>query len=129
MPFPGFGSAFLADIRGTPERATARVQVPLGARLPHRRCCISGFAGAGRGIAPVNFDDREFPTGMGLAVWTPLIPSTIPEEKGAAHGKSTPLGRAGQPAEQAPAFVFFASQESSYTTAEVLGVTGGHPMH
>ena len=61
-------------------------------------------------------------------IWTPLIPATMPEEQVASFGEDTPLGRAGQPAELAPAFVFFASQESSYITAEVLGVTGGSPI-
>ena len=60
-------------------------------------------------------------------IWTPLIPATMTDEKIAEHGKSTPLGRAGQPAEVAPAYVFFASGESSYITAESLGVTGGNP--
>jgi NAD(P)-dependent dehydrogenase (short-subunit alcohol dehydrogenase family) len=60
-------------------------------------------------------------------IWTPLIPATLTEDKVEEHGKSTPLGRAGQPAEVAPAYVFFASGESSYITAEVLGVTGGQP--
>ena len=50
------------------------------------------------------------------------------DDKVAEFGKSTPLGRAGQPAELAPAYVFFASGESSYITAEVLGVTGGNPI-
>jgi NAD(P)-dependent dehydrogenase (short-subunit alcohol dehydrogenase family) len=58
-------------------------------------------------------------------IWTPLIPATMEEEKVDQFGQETPLGRAGQPAELAPAFVFFASQESSYVTGEVLGVTGG----
>ncbi|WFE65908.1 SDR family oxidoreductase [Micromonospora sp. WMMD714] len=58
-------------------------------------------------------------------IWTPLIPATMPEEKVAQFGTDTPLGRAGQPAELAPAYVFFASQESSYVTGEILGVTGG----
>jgi NAD(P)-dependent dehydrogenase (short-subunit alcohol dehydrogenase family) len=61
-------------------------------------------------------------------IWTPLIPATMPEEKASGHGESAPLGRAGQPAEVAPAYVFFASQESSYITAEMLGVTGGSPV-
>ena len=52
----------------------------------------------------------------------------MPEEKVAGFGESTPMGRVGQPAELAPAFVFFASQESSYITAEVLAVTGGMPF-
>ena len=60
-------------------------------------------------------------------IWTPLIPATMPDEKAQSHGESTPLGRAGQPAEVAPTYVFFASQESSYVTAQSLGVTGGQP--
>jgi NAD(P)-dependent dehydrogenase (short-subunit alcohol dehydrogenase family) len=61
-------------------------------------------------------------------IWTPLIPATMPEEKVDSFGEQTPMGRAGQPAELAPAYVFFASQESSYITGEVLGVTGGQPL-
>ena len=61
-------------------------------------------------------------------VWTPLIPSTKPAEKAAKFGQNTPLGRAGQPAEIAPLFVFLASAESSYITGEVIGVTGGKPL-
>ncbi|GAB3228242.1 SDR family oxidoreductase [Kineococcus gypseus] len=61
-------------------------------------------------------------------IWTPLIPATMPEEKVSSFGEDSPLGRPGQPAELAPAYVFFASQESSYITAEVLGVTGGSPI-
>jgi NAD(P)-dependent dehydrogenase (short-subunit alcohol dehydrogenase family) len=58
-------------------------------------------------------------------IWTPLIPSTMSEEKVESFGKDTPLGRPGQPAELAPAYVFLASQESSYIAGEILGVTGG----
>jgi NAD(P)-dependent dehydrogenase (short-subunit alcohol dehydrogenase family) len=61
-------------------------------------------------------------------IWTPLIPSTMPPEKVKSFGSDTPLGRPGQPAELAPAYVYFASAESSYTTGEVLGVTGGKPV-
>ena len=61
-------------------------------------------------------------------VWTPLIPATMPPEKVDTFGKQTPMGRAAQPAELAPAYVYFASQESSYVTGEVLGVTGGKPL-
>jgi len=61
-------------------------------------------------------------------VWTPLIPATMSSEKVGSFGEQTPLGRAAQPAELAPAYVFFASQESSYVTAEVLAVTGGTPI-
>jgi hypothetical protein len=61
-------------------------------------------------------------------VWTPLIPATMPPEKVESFGEQAPLGRAAQPAELAPAYVFLASQESSYTTAEVIAVTGGSPI-
>jgi NAD(P)-dependent dehydrogenase (short-subunit alcohol dehydrogenase family) len=43
-------------------------------------------------------------------------------------GKATPMGRPGQPAELAPTFVFLASQESSYISGEIIGVTGGKPI-
>jgi NAD(P)-dependent dehydrogenase (short-subunit alcohol dehydrogenase family) len=61
-------------------------------------------------------------------IWTPLIPSTMPAEMVKSFGSDTPIGRAGQPAELAPAYVYFASSESSYTTGEVLGITGGMPV-
>lgn len=59
-------------------------------------------------------------------VWTPLQPSHgQPQEKLTKFGQSTPLGRAGQPAELAPLYVFLASQEASYVSGEVYGATGG----
>jgi NAD(P)-dependent dehydrogenase (short-subunit alcohol dehydrogenase family) len=62
-------------------------------------------------------------------VWTPLQPATQDEEKIEKFGSDTPLGRAGQPAELAPAFVFLASNvTASYVSATVLGVTGGKPV-
>ncbi|HEX8144138.1 MAG TPA: SDR family oxidoreductase [Pyrinomonadaceae bacterium] len=61
-------------------------------------------------------------------VWTPLIPSTMPEEKVKTFGQDTPAGRAAQPVEVSPLFVFLASDESSYVCGEVLGVTGGKPL-
>ncbi len=61
-------------------------------------------------------------------IWTPLIPATMPPEKVETFGQQTPMGRAGQPAEVATAFVYLASPESSYITGEVIAVTGGKPV-
>jgi NAD(P)-dependent dehydrogenase (short-subunit alcohol dehydrogenase family) len=62
-------------------------------------------------------------------IWTPLQPATQGTEKLEQFGSDTPLGRAGQPAELAPAFVFLASNvTASYVSGTVLGVTGGKPV-
>lgn len=61
-------------------------------------------------------------------VWTPLIPATFDEAKVEGFGTDTPLGRPGQPVEVAAAFVFLASDEASYVSGTVLGVTGGRPV-
>lgn len=62
-------------------------------------------------------------------IWTPLIPATgWDAEKLASFGQDTPLGRAGQPAELAGAYVYLASAESSYVSGAVLPVTGGKPL-
>lgn len=62
-------------------------------------------------------------------IWTPLQPSYgQPMEKLTSFGQDVPLGRAGQPAELASAYVFLASQESSYMTGEIIGVTGGNHL-
>ncbi len=61
-------------------------------------------------------------------IWTPLIPSTMPEEKVKEFGKNTPLGRAGQPVEVAPMYVFLSSNESTYVTGDVFGVAGGRVL-
>jgi len=58
-------------------------------------------------------------------VWTPLIPATMPAEQVEDFGAQTPLGRAGQPAELAGAYVFLASQDSRYSTGSVVRVAGG----
>jgi len=62
-------------------------------------------------------------------IWTPLQPATRPADYIETLGAHTPLGRAGQPAEVAPAFVFLASPaDASYVSGTVLGVTGGEPV-
>jgi NAD(P)-dependent dehydrogenase (short-subunit alcohol dehydrogenase family) len=62
-------------------------------------------------------------------IWTPLIPATDwPEERIAEFGSDTPLGRAGQPAELAPAYVYLASDDSTYVSGAILPVTGGKPL-
>ena len=61
-------------------------------------------------------------------IWTPLIPSTMPPEQVAEFGKNTPLGRPGQPAEVAPVYVLLASDEASYVSGSMIGVTGGKPI-
>jgi NAD(P)-dependent dehydrogenase (short-subunit alcohol dehydrogenase family) len=58
-------------------------------------------------------------------VWTPLIPMSMPEEQTSEFGEETPTGRAAQPAELAPPYVFLASDESRYVSGEILAVTGG----
>jgi NAD(P)-dependent dehydrogenase (short-subunit alcohol dehydrogenase family) len=59
-------------------------------------------------------------------IWTPLQPSYgQSQEKLIQFGQDTPLGRAGQPAELAAAYVFLASHESSYVSGEIIGITGG----
>ncbi|MFF0886355.1 SDR family oxidoreductase [Streptomyces sp. NPDC003456] len=59
-------------------------------------------------------------------VWTPLIPATMPDTQ--EFGKQAPIGRPAQPAEMAPAYVFLASQDASYITAEIVNATGGTPL-
>jgi NAD(P)-dependent dehydrogenase (short-subunit alcohol dehydrogenase family) len=61
-------------------------------------------------------------------IWTPLIPSTMPPEKAAKFGQQTLIGRAGQPAELAGAYVLLASDLGSYMTGAVIPVTGGEIM-
>jgi NAD(P)-dependent dehydrogenase (short-subunit alcohol dehydrogenase family) len=58
-------------------------------------------------------------------VWTPLIPSTLPQERVKKFGQDTVFDRAAQPVEIAPVFVFLASNESRFVSGEVYGVTGG----
>ncbi len=58
-------------------------------------------------------------------IWTPLIPATFPADRVASFGTQTPMGRAGQPAEVAPCYVFLASEDASYITGQTLHPNGG----
>lgn len=62
-------------------------------------------------------------------VWTPLIVSTFEEEKIKSFGKETAMKRAGQPSELGPAYVFLASDDSSYITGQILHVNGGEVVN
>jgi NAD(P)-dependent dehydrogenase (short-subunit alcohol dehydrogenase family) len=61
-------------------------------------------------------------------IWTPLIPSTLPEESVTNFGKQVPMKRPGQPAELATAFVMLADPMSSYVSGATVAVTGGKPI-
>ena len=58
-------------------------------------------------------------------IWTPLIPSTFPANQVATFGANTPMKRPGQPEELAPAYVFLASDDSSYMSGQILHINGG----
>ncbi|KZB91971.1 NAD(P)-dependent oxidoreductase [Bacillus sp. VT 712] len=58
-------------------------------------------------------------------IWTPLIPSTFDEQQVASFGADTPMQRAGQPSELGPAYVFLASNDSSYISGQVIHINGG----
>lgn len=62
-------------------------------------------------------------------IWTPLIPSTFPEDKVASFGKQVPMQRAGQPEEIAPSYVFLASDDSSYMSGQILHPNGGEVVN
>jgi NAD(P)-dependent dehydrogenase (short-subunit alcohol dehydrogenase family) len=61
-------------------------------------------------------------------VWTPLIPMSFPADEVAKFGQDVPLKRPAQPAELAPVYVLLASDEASYITGMIYGVTGGKPL-
>jgi NAD(P)-dependent dehydrogenase (short-subunit alcohol dehydrogenase family) len=62
-------------------------------------------------------------------IWTPLVVMSFPADKNAQFGADTPLGRPGQPGELAPVYVFLATEASQYISGEVIGATGGKPLH
>ncbi len=75
-----------------------------------------------KNLAPKNIRVNAVAPGP---IWTPLIVSSFDEQKIASFGKKVPLGRAGQPSEVAPAYVFLAGSESSYITGQVIHINGG----
>jgi NAD(P)-dependent dehydrogenase (short-subunit alcohol dehydrogenase family) len=62
-------------------------------------------------------------------IWTPLIPSTFPEDHVESFGAKVPMNRAGQPDECAPAYVFLASDDAAYMTGQVLHPNGGEVVN
>ena len=62
-------------------------------------------------------------------IWTPLIPSTFPEDKVANFGKQVPMKRAGQPEEVAPSYVFLASDDASYISGQIIHPNGGEVVN
>lgn len=90
------------------------------------KAAINNFSkGLGQQLAPKGIRVNAVAPGP---IWTPIQPSDgQPKEKLPHFGQNTPLGRAGQPAEIAPAFVFLTSPESSYVVGETLHVNGGIP--
>ena len=62
-------------------------------------------------------------------IWTPLIPSTFSPEKVAHFGNDVPMGRAGQPEEVAPCFLFLASDDASYMAGQILHPNGGEVVN
>jgi NAD(P)-dependent dehydrogenase (short-subunit alcohol dehydrogenase family) len=61
-------------------------------------------------------------------IWTPLIPSTMPEDAVTKFGEQVPMKRPGQPAELATAYVMLADPLSSYVSGATVAVTGGKPI-
>src|SRR5690606_1911171 len=58
-------------------------------------------------------------------IWTPLIPASFDAKQVASFGQNTPMGRAGQPDEVAPSFIFLASDDASYITGQTIHPNGG----
>lgn len=58
-------------------------------------------------------------------LWTPLIPSSFSEQEVASFGSNVPMGRAAQPFELAPAYVYLACDDSAYMSGQILRINGG----
>jgi NAD(P)-dependent dehydrogenase (short-subunit alcohol dehydrogenase family) len=90
----------------------------------------AGIANFTRGMAQQLAEDGIRVNGVAPGpFWTPLQPSSVPNEKIESFGEAVPYGRPGQPAEIASTYVYLASQEASYTSGETIVVSGGEPLH
>ena len=123
-PAPGAGRGdhqHLLGAGGQPVAGTARTTPP-----PRPASSTSAR------LSPMELAEKGIRVNVGRArarSGRPLIPATMPTETRRESRRERATGCArGQPAEVAPAYVFFASQESSYITAEMLAVTGGQPV-
>ncbi|WP_055557523.1 SDR family oxidoreductase [Streptomyces sp. NBRC 110028] len=91
--------------------------------LENRRTVITGGQGLAGNLAERGARVNAVAPGP---MWTPLIPATLPDTS--EFGAQRPLNRPAQPAEMAPAYVFLASQQAGYITAEIVNATGGTPL-
>lgn len=90
-------------------------------------CASKGAIHAFTKALALNLSDRKIRVNAVAPgpVWTPNIPATMPQEEVENFGHEVALGRPGQPEELAPAYVFLASQDSSFITGSIIEVTGG----
>lgn len=90
----------------------------------------AGIANFVRGMAQQLAEDGIRVNGVAPGpFWTPLQPSSVPVEKVESFGAEAAYGRPGQPVELSSTYVYLASQDSSYTSGEIIAVTGGTPVH
>ena len=118
LPHLGIGSTIINTASVTAYRGSPHLidySATKGAVVSFTRSLAQSLAAKGirvNGVAPG-------------PVWTPLIPASFAADKVATFGSDTPLGRAGEPAEIAPSYVFLASSGASYITGQVIHPNGG----
>lgn len=120
LPHMGKGSSIINTTSITAYRGSGHLidyAATKGAVLSFTRALANNLSGSDKGIR-VN----------GVApgpIWTPLIVASFTPEEVTEFGKSSPMGRAGQPNEVAPAYLYLASDDASYVTGQVIHVNGG----